>query len=79
LLLYTILLLKLLLHLVSVLNVLVFGLIFSAGYSVLCDCNLLPHLKIVTGQRFKLFLHATFVKLVIAECRNVISDNLLIE
>jgi hypothetical protein len=78
LLLHSVLFLELLLHLVSVINVLIFRFFFGAGDTVLGDCDLLSHLNVAARQSLEFFLHATFIKLVVAERTDMVSNYLLI-
>jgi hypothetical protein len=78
LLLYSVLFLELLLHLVGIVNILALRFFFCTCDTVLCGCNLLPHLNIAASQSFEFFLHATFIEFMIAQCTDMISDYLLV-
>lgn len=78
LLLYSVLFLELLLHLISVVDVLAFRLLLGASDSILGKCDLLSHLNVSTGQSLEFFLHTTFIELVVAECTDMVSNYLLV-
>ncbi len=78
LLLYSVLFLELLLHLISVVDVLTFRLLLGASDSILSYRDLLSHLNVSASQSLKFFLHTTFIELVVAECTDMVSYYLLV-